>query len=53
LQNRIKQLDIPLLGIVPHDDTAKEFEFSARPLVELSDNSPLYQAVAGMLKKIL
>ncbi len=49
----MKQLDIPLLGIVPHDDTAKEFEFSARPLVELSDYSPLFQAVAGMMKKIL
>ena len=53
LQDRINQLDIPLLGVVPHDETAKEFEFSARPLVELSDDSPLYQAVAGMLKKIL
>jgi CO dehydrogenase maturation factor len=53
LMERIKQLDIPLLGIVPHDDTAKEFEFSARPLVELNDNSPLYQAVARMLQQIL
>jgi len=53
LMDRIKQLDIPLLGIVPHDETAKEFEFSARPLVELRDDSPLYHAVAGMLQKIL
>jgi CO dehydrogenase maturation factor len=53
LLDRIKQLDIPLLGVVPHDDTAKEFEFSARPLVELNDDSPLYQAVAGMMQKIL
>jgi hypothetical protein len=50
---RIQQLDIPLLGVVPHDETAKEFEFSARPLVELSDGSPLYQAVAGMLQMLL
>src|SRR5512143_489484 len=50
---RIQQLDIPLLGVVPHDETAKEVVFNARPLVELSDESPLYQAVAGMLKKIL
>jgi CO dehydrogenase maturation factor len=53
LQDRINQLDIPLLGVVPHDEAAKEFEFSARPLVELDDDSPLYQAVAGMLQKIL
>ncbi len=53
LQERIDQLDIPLLGTVPHDETAKEFEFSARPLVELGDESPLYQAVAQMMQRIL
>ena len=53
LMARIQQLDIPLLGTVPHDEGAKEFEFSARPLVELGDDSPLYQAVAKMLKQIL
>ncbi|CAG0928329.1 hypothetical protein TFLX_00848 [Thermoflexales bacterium] len=50
---RIQQLDIPLLGVVPHDETAKEFEFNARPLVELSEETPLYQAVAGLMQKIL
>ncbi len=50
---RIQQLDIPLLGTVPHDEGAKEFEFSARPLVELGDESPLYQAVAKMMQQIL
>ncbi len=53
LQERIDQLDIPLLGTVPHDETAKEFEFSARPLVELGEESPLYQAVAGIMQKIV
>jgi CO dehydrogenase maturation factor len=53
LQDRIQQLDIPLLGTVPHDESAKEFEFSARPLVELGSDSPLYQAVAAMMQKIL
>ena len=53
LQARIAQLDIPLLGTAPHDEKAQEFEFSARPLVELTDDSPLYQAVAGMMQKIL
>jgi CO dehydrogenase maturation factor len=53
LQDRIQQLDIPLLGTVPHDEGVKEFEFSARPLVELGSESPLYQAVAKMMQKIL
>ena len=53
LKDRIDKLDIPFLGVVPHDDGAEQFEFSGRPLVELGDNSPLYQSVAGMLQKIL
>jgi CO dehydrogenase maturation factor len=50
---RIQQLDIPLLGTIPNDEDAKVFEFSGRPLVELGDDSPLYQAVAGLMQKIL
>ena len=53
LNARIEALDIPLLGVVPADQTLSEYEFSGRPLVELSDESPVYQAVAGMMEKIL
>jgi CO dehydrogenase maturation factor len=53
LQARVDALDIPLLGTVPSNDTLMEFEFSGRPLVELGDDSPVYQAVAAMLGKIL
>jgi CO dehydrogenase maturation factor len=53
LKSRIDQLDFPLLGTVPHDDGAKEFEFSGRPLVELSAESVLYRSVAAMMQKIL
>jgi CO dehydrogenase maturation factor len=53
LQARIEQLDFPLLGIVPHDEAIAEFEFTGRPLIELDNNSPVYQAVAGMVKEIL
>ncbi len=53
LQARIEALDIPLLGIVPHNEELAEFEFSGRPLVELGDESPVYQAVAEMMRQIL
>jgi CO dehydrogenase maturation factor len=52
LQERINALDIPLLGTVPGDEELAEFEFSGRPLVELGDESPVYQAVAVMLRRI-
>jgi len=53
LRERIEQMDIPLLGVVPADSELVEFEFSGRPLVDLGDDSPVYQAVAGMMQEIL
>jgi CO dehydrogenase nickel-insertion accessory protein CooC1 len=52
LQERINALDIPLLGTVPGDEELAAFEFSGRPLVELGDESPVYQAVGAMLRRI-
>mgnify|MGYP001063155578 FL=1 len=46
-------LDIPLLGTIPADSTLMDFEFSGRPLVELGNQSPVYQAVTRMMDQIL
>jgi CO dehydrogenase maturation factor len=46
LQERIDQLDIPLLGVVPADEDLTAAEFSGIPVVELGNSSPIYQAVA-------
>jgi CO dehydrogenase maturation factor len=53
LQAKIDTLDIPLLGSVPRNDQMAEFEFNGRPLIELDDESPVYQAVAAMLQQVL
>jgi CO dehydrogenase maturation factor len=53
LQERIDALPIPLLGTIPNNDELMAFEFSGRPLVELGDGSPVYQAVAAMMEQIL
>lgn len=53
LRERVEQMDVPLLGTVPADNKLAEFEFSGRPLVELGNDSPVYQAVAGMLSSIM
>jgi len=29
-----------------------EFEFNGRPLVDLGDDSPVYQAIASMMQKL-
>jgi CO dehydrogenase maturation factor len=53
LQERIDALDIPLLGVIPADEEITSFEFSGRPLVELDEESSVYQAVAVMMQVIL
>jgi CO dehydrogenase maturation factor len=53
LREAVDALDVPLLGIIPETRDVTEFEFSGRPLVEMKDDSPVYQAVAAMLERIL
>ncbi|MBN2306202.1 MAG: AAA family ATPase [Anaerolineae bacterium] len=53
LQARIDAMDLPLLGVVPRNTELTEFEFSGRPLVELSDDSPVYTALKAMFEKAL
>lgn len=48
-----EKLGIPLLGTINADDELAAFDYSGRPLVELGDDSPVYQAVVGMLNRIL
>ncbi|HKJ38655.1 MAG TPA: AAA family ATPase [Anaerolineales bacterium] len=53
LKKFTEKLNVPLLGTVPANDELTEFEFSGKPLVELGDESPVYQAVKKMMVKIL
>lgn len=53
LQEHIEQIDLPVLGTVPADDRLIEFDFTGRPLIELGDESPVYQSVKAMMEEIL
>jgi CO dehydrogenase maturation factor len=53
LKERINQMEVNFLGTVPANDKLMEYEFSGRPLVELGDDSPVYQSVAAMMGKVL
>jgi CO dehydrogenase maturation factor len=53
LQERIDQLDIPLLGVVPASNELASLEFSGRPVIELPVSSPVFQSVSAMLQQIL
>ena len=50
---RVDQLDIPLLGVVPADNELSALEFSGKPLIELGNQSPVYQAIARMMSTII
>jgi CO dehydrogenase nickel-insertion accessory protein CooC1 len=53
LMEKIDAMGVNFLGAVPANQDLMEFEFSGRPLVELGDGSPVYKAVAGMMREIL
>lgn len=53
LKKFVDGMDISLLGTIPANDDLTKYEFSGQPLVDLGDESPVYHAVAEMLKKIL
>jgi CO dehydrogenase maturation factor len=53
LQEAVANVNATFLGVVPYDVTLTEFEFTGRPLIELDENSPVYQSVREMLKRTL
>jgi CO dehydrogenase maturation factor len=53
LRSLIDTIGVPLLGVIPEDQTLLEFELSGRPLVDLGDESPVYRAVAEMMWPIV
>ena len=53
LNKFVEKMDVPLLSTIPADENLSAFEFSGKPLVDLGDDSPVYQAVAESLKRIL
>lgn len=53
LQETIDQLGVPFLGPVPADANVMEFDFSGKPLLELDEDSPVFQAVSAMLDGLL
>ena len=48
-----EKLNVPLLGTIPADANLAAYEYSGKPLVDLGDESPVYQSVAVMMNKIV
>ncbi len=52
-EERIDAIKVPFLGTIPADDEVMKFDYNGTPLLELKDDSPVYQAVAAMLDQTL
>ena len=52
LEQRIEQMEIPLIGTIPSDRELIEFEYRGQPLVELGEGSPVYQATVNLMEYI-
>jgi CO dehydrogenase maturation factor len=48
-----EKIGLPLLGTIKSDDEISRYDLNGLPLVDLPDETPVYQAVAGMLRTIL
>jgi CO dehydrogenase maturation factor len=53
VMKKIEEIDAQYLGAVPADNALVEFEFEGKPLVDLGDQSPVYQAVEKMMAQII
>jgi CO dehydrogenase maturation factor len=52
-RNFTEKLGVPMLGTIPSDESITAYDLSGKPLVDLPDESLVYQAVAGMMRAIL
>jgi len=53
LEEAIRKTGLDLLGTVPEDPVMAEFEFTGRPLVQLPEETMVYQSVSDMARKML
>lgn len=53
IADAIDETGLELVGVVPEEPAMQEFEFTGRPLVELPEETGLYQAVQRIAEKIL
>jgi CO dehydrogenase maturation factor len=53
LQETIDSLDIPLAGMIPNDPEMMTLDAEGRPLIELGEESAIYQAVRTIAQSVI
>jgi CO dehydrogenase maturation factor len=49
----VDKLGLPLLGTISADEEINSYDLIGRPLVDMPENAPTYQALTAMLREIL
>lgn len=53
LAERIDASGLEFLGAIPSDERLAEFEYSGQPVVAIEDDARVFQALEGMISKVL
>jgi CO dehydrogenase maturation factor len=53
LQEKIDQMQVPFLGPLPMDENVMNYDISGKPLIELENDTPVFQAISKMLDQTL
>ena len=48
----IKKYNLPLLGVLPHDDTVYEYDCEGKPTAYVPEDSPIKKTLGEIIKKI-
>ena len=48
----IEKQNLELLGVVPQDDDVYRFDCEGRPTVQLPEDSPVREALKGIIEKL-
>ncbi|MGC8787302.1 MAG: AAA family ATPase [Anaerolineae bacterium] len=51
MREEIERLGLNLIGTLPQDKTIAEFDLTGKPLIEISEETPIYKAVAEIAVK--
>jgi CO dehydrogenase maturation factor len=53
LEQRLAELDVPVLGILPADEEIANLEYDGKPVISAPNDNPVYLSLAEMMNKIL
>jgi len=53
LMEKMHELDLPLFGTIPEDETIRKFELSGKPLIDIPLNSIALEKIRQLVQKII